>query len=152
MRCGSPAKVGKSHAPDYGKTLLDAMAAVRKYRETVGAVPLSENKQLLKRKVRCSYALSEKIKRRSPDDKRFDTKVIVLSAAFVGVYPAAAARDVGETGKRYLRRADQTVYKEEGSLPLFQIAFSQLDGTAKMGVARAYLYRWTNTLSGRRRQ
>ena len=33
------------------KTLLDAMAAVRKYRETVGAVLLSENKQLLKERL-----------------------------------------------------------------------------------------------------
>lgn len=34
-----------------GKTLLDAMAAVGKYKESPGAVTLSENKQLLKERL-----------------------------------------------------------------------------------------------------
>lgn len=39
------AKVGYTNAEDYGKTLLDAMAAVGKYKESSGAVTLSENKK-----------------------------------------------------------------------------------------------------------
>ena len=49
------AKMGCDNAQDYGQTLLDAMAAVGKYKENPSAVTLSENKQLLKRKVRCDY-------------------------------------------------------------------------------------------------
>ena len=45
------AKVGCNHAQDYGKTLLDAMAAVGKYRESPGAVSLSENTKLLKERL-----------------------------------------------------------------------------------------------------
>ena len=45
------AKIGYDKAGDYGKTLLDAMAAVGKYREKSGAVSLSENKRLLKERL-----------------------------------------------------------------------------------------------------
>ena len=45
------AKMGCGIAQDYGKTLLDAMAAVGKYKEKLGAVTLSENKQLLKERL-----------------------------------------------------------------------------------------------------
>ncbi len=45
------AKMGGSSAQDYGKTLLNAMAAVGKYKENLGAVTLSENKQLLKERI-----------------------------------------------------------------------------------------------------
>ena len=45
------AKMGSGSAQDYGKTLLDAMAAVGKYKENLGAVTLSENKQLLKERL-----------------------------------------------------------------------------------------------------
>lgn len=45
------AKMGSGNAQDYGKTLLDAMAAVGKYKENLGAVTLSENKQLLKERI-----------------------------------------------------------------------------------------------------
>ena len=44
-------KMGCDNAQDYGKTLLNAMAAVGKYKESVGAVTLSENKQLLKERL-----------------------------------------------------------------------------------------------------
>ena len=40
------AKMGSGSAQEYGKTLLDAMAAVGKYRENFGVVTLSENVQL----------------------------------------------------------------------------------------------------------
>ena len=45
------AKMGYDNAQDYGKTLLDAMAAVGKYKESLGAVTLSENKHLLKERL-----------------------------------------------------------------------------------------------------
>ena len=124
------AKVGKSHATDYGKTLLDAMAAVRKYRETVGAVPLSENKQLLKERLGAVMRYQKKSSAEVLMTSAL-TLVIVLSAALVGVYPAAAAEtSVRQEEDTFAAQIKQ--YYEEGSLPLFQIAFSQLDETAKM--------------------
>lgn len=83
-------KTGSNSAADYGKTLLDAMAAVGKYRENLGAVTLSENKRLLKerlgaimnfkRKTRAARLLTGAL-----------TLCMILGAAFVGVYPVAAA-------------------------------------------------------------
>ena len=117
------AKVGRNHARDYGKTLLDAMAAVRKYRETVGAVLLSENKQLLK----------ERLGAVMNDQKKSGAAVLltgmltlgmILGTVLIGVYPVSAA----ETAT-FAVRIEQ--YYQEGSIPLFQIAFSQLDAEEK---------------------
>ena len=66
------AKMGYDNAQDYGKTLLDAMAAVGKYKESLGAVTLSENKQLL-REVRGNYEFEEKVKSNSTSDRFTDT-------------------------------------------------------------------------------
>lgn len=44
-------KMGCGSRQDYGQTLLDAMAAVGKYRENPGAVTLGEDKQLLKERL-----------------------------------------------------------------------------------------------------
>jgi len=86
------AKIGSGSAQDYGKTLLDAMAAVGKYKENLGSVKLSENKQLLKERINAIMNFKKKSMA-----IRFYTGVLTLcmmfGAAFVGVYPAAAATD-----------------------------------------------------------
>ncbi len=79
------AKMGSGSARDYGKTLLDAMAAVGKYKENLGAVTLSENKQLLKERLGAIM----KFKKQSRSGKIMTavlTLCVVLGAAFVGVY------------------------------------------------------------------
>ncbi len=85
------AKMGCDNAQDYGKTLLNAMSAVGKYKENLGAVTLSENKQLLKERLGAIM----KFKKKSTAI-RFLTGVLTLcvifGAAFVGVYPTAAAK------------------------------------------------------------
>jgi len=85
------AKMGCGSAQDYGKTLLNAMSAVGKYRENPGAVTLSENKQLLKERLGAIMRFKKK-----STAIRFLTGVLTLcvifGAAFVGVYPTAAAK------------------------------------------------------------
>ena len=83
------AKMG-GDARDYGKTLLDAMAAVGKYRESVGAVTLNENKQLLKERLGAIMHFRKKSKAIRILTGAL-TLCVVLGAAFVGVYPIAAA-------------------------------------------------------------
>lgn len=85
------AKVGKDHAPEYGKTLLDAMAAVRTYRENFGAVTLSENKQLLKERLVAVMNVRKKSKTVVMLTGVM-TLCLIFGAAFMGVYPAAAAQ------------------------------------------------------------
>ncbi len=130
-------KIGYDYAQDYGKTLLDAMAAVGKYKETFGAVTLSENKQLLKERLGVIMNLKKKSK-----------KVIILTSAltlciifitfFIGVYPVAATTysSFNEENKFPVtdekREDDMSFaqieqYYEAGSLSLFQVAFSRLD-------------------------
>ncbi len=146
-------KMGYDNAQDYGKTLLNAMEAVGKYKENLGAVTLSENKQLLKERLRAIMNFKEK-----STTIRFLTGALTLcmmfGAAFVGVYPVAAAANHTEdnlqrtvdkntqgntatSGDRYFRMAEK--YYEAGSLPLFEIAFPQLDETAqKTWLAQLY--------------
>ena len=146
-------KMGYDNAQDYGKTLLNAMEAVGKYKENLGAVTLSENKQLLKERLRAIMNFKEK-----STTIRFLTGALTLcmmfGAAFVGVYPVAAAANHTEdnlqrtvdkntqsntatSGDRYFRMAEK--YYEAGSLPLFEIAFPQLDETAqKTWLAKLY--------------
>ncbi len=83
-------KMGQENAQDYGKTLLDAMAAVGKYKENLGAVTLSENKQLLKERLSAIM----NFKRKSAVIRLLTgmlTLCVMFSAAFVGVYPVASA-------------------------------------------------------------
>ncbi len=85
------AKMGSDSAQDYGKTLLDAMAAVGKYKENLGAVTLSENKQLLKERLSAIMSF----KRKSTAVRLLTgalTLCVVFGAAFVGVYPTADAK------------------------------------------------------------
>ena len=95
------AKMGRDNAREYGKTLLDAMAAVGKYKENLGSVTLSENKQLLKERLGAIM----KFKERSRAAKILTaalTLCVVLAASFMGVYPmasAAGASNPANTGK-----------------------------------------------------
>ncbi len=84
------AKTGDGSARDYGKTLLDAMAAVGKHMETSGAVTLSENKQLLKERLG-AIMVYQKRSRTVRMAAAALTLGVVFGAAFLGIYPVAAA-------------------------------------------------------------
>ena len=140
------AKMGGSSAQDYGKTLLNAMAAVGKYKENLGAVTLSENKQLLKERINAIMNFKKKSM-----TIRFLTGAltlcVVFGAAFVGVYPVAAAanptagkpqatvdkapaqENTGTSSDDYAAQAER--YYEADSLPLFEITFPRLDKNAQ---------------------
>ncbi len=132
-------KIGGSNAQDYGKTLLDAMAAVGRYKENFGVITLNENKQILKERLGAIM----NFKKRSTKIRILTgilTLCIMSGAAFVGVYPAAAAGNhitdkpqetVDKTtqektsSSRYARMTEK--YYEDGSLPLFQMAFCNMN-------------------------
>lgn len=124
------AKAGRGCAQAYGRTLLDAMAAVGRYRANPGAVTLSENKQLLKERLEAIMKFKEQtgaVKILAV----FLTLCVVLSAAFIGVYPAAAAAYPKETaGNQAEPFSIESCYEAE-SLPLFEIAFARLDENAQ---------------------
>ena len=86
------AKMESGSVQDYGKTLLDAMAGVGRYKENLGTVTLSGNKKLLKERIKAIMNF-----KRKSTAIRFLTGVltlcVVFGAAFVGVYPVAAAVD-----------------------------------------------------------
>lgn len=83
------AKMGEESAQDYGKTLLDAMAAVGKCRKNSGAVTLSECKELLKERLKAIMNFKKK-----KTAVRILTGALTLctvcAAFFVGVYRASA--------------------------------------------------------------
>lgn len=136
------AKIGNGSAKDYGKTLLDAMAAVGRYKENLGAVTLNGNKRLLKERLEAIMNFKKK-----SVAVRFLTGVLTLGvifgAAFVGVYPVFGAdlstlkiadetpaqKKTDSKGSRYLRMAEQ--YYKAGNLPLFQMVFSKLNEAAQ---------------------
>ncbi|MCI9540209.1 MAG: hypothetical protein HFG39_03985 [Lachnospiraceae bacterium] len=135
-------KIGCDSAKDYGKTLLDAMAMVGKYKENLGAVTLNENKQLLKERLGAIMNF-----KRKPKVIQLLTGILTLclifGAFFVGVYPTAAAsnqlpsnslvsgdknstqKETSAYNKDYVSQAER--YYKADSLPLFKIVFSQLD-------------------------
>ena len=79
------ARAGNHNAQDYGKTLLDVMAAIGRYRENPGAVSFSKNKQLLKARLGAIM----KYKEQSMAVKILTatlTLCVVLGASFVGIY------------------------------------------------------------------
>lgn len=140
------AKMRDGSAQDYGKTLLDAMAAVGKYKENLGSVTLGENKQLLKERLGAIM----NFKKKSMAIQLLTgvlTVCVILGAAFVGLYSTAAASNQSSTTPTVLgnnnsmpERADEhggdyasqaVRYYEADSLPLFEIAFSRLDESAK---------------------
>ncbi len=133
-------KMGSNNVQDYGKTLLDAMAAIGRYKEHLGAVTLSENKQLLKERINAIMDF----KKKSTAIRLLTgalTLCVMFGAAFVGVYSVAAAVDhtagkpqaaVDQTpaqgntdSKDYAAQAER--YYEADSLPLFEITFPRLD-------------------------
>ena len=83
-------KMGPGCAQEYGSVLLNAMAAVGKYRESAGAVTLSENKQLLKERITAIMNFKKK-----SNAVRLLTGVLtvcmIFGASFIGVYSAGAA-------------------------------------------------------------
>lgn len=84
------AKMGSDNAQEYGKTLLDAMAAVGRYKENLGAVTLSGNKQLLKERISAIM----NFKKKSTAIWLVTgvlTLCIIFGAVFVGVYSVADA-------------------------------------------------------------
>jgi len=84
------AKMGSGNAQDYGKTLLDAMAAAGRYKGNLGSVTLSENKRLLKERLGAIM----KFREQSRSVKILTvllTLCVVLGAAFVGVYSLGPA-------------------------------------------------------------
>lgn len=139
------AGIGGGSARDYGQTLLDAMAAAGRWGEHPGAVPLSENKQLLKERLTAIMNFRKKTAAVRLLTGAL-TLCVVLGASFVGVYSAAAAdhtaggrrtaadkaspqAEAGAGGGDYASQAER--YYEAGSLPLFQIVFSRLDESAQ---------------------
>ena len=147
------AKMGCSHAQDYGKTLLDAMAAIGRYKENLGAVTLSENKQLLKERLGAIMKFEKKSKAIRLLTGML-TLCIIFSAAFIGIYSTAAAADVpdsinaGNSLEMETKEAGVSIednsteidrYYKAGSLPLFEITFSRLDeNTQKMWLEQLY--------------
>ena len=148
------AKMKSGNAQDYGKTLLDAMAAVGRYKENLGAVTLSENKQLLKERI---GAIMD-FKKKSTAIRLLTgllTLCVMFGAAFVGVYPVAAAVDrtagkpqvavnktpaqgnTSTSSEDYAIQAER--YYETDSLPLFEITFPRLDeSTQKKWLEKFY--------------
>ena len=148
------AKMKRGNAQDYGKTLLDAMAAVGRYKENFGAVTLSENKQLLKERI---SAIMD-FKKKSTAIRLLTgllTLCVMFGAAFVGVYPVAAVVDrtagkpqvavnktpaqgnTSTSSKDYATQAER--YYETDSLPLFEITFPRLDeSTQKKWLEKFY--------------
>lgn len=84
------AKLGYEHAADYGKTLLDAMAAVGRYKEPLAAVSLSTNKRILRERLGAIMSDNKKSGKIRMITAGL-TVSMVLGAFFVGIYPANAA-------------------------------------------------------------
>ena len=116
------AKMGRDKGQEYGKVLLDAMAAVGRYKENPGAVTLNRNKKLLKERLGAIMREKE----RSGAVKALTaglTVCVALGAFFAGTYP------VGNTRAAALPQEPA----EAGALP---------DGTA------GGLEEWSETISG----
>lgn len=134
-------KAGRGGARDYGQTLLDAMAAAGRYGAVPGAASLSGNKKMLKARLDAIMNFQKK----SGGNRLLTaalTLCVALGAVFAGARPASASgpqapgpaavqRGAGQkrTVSDAASRAER--YYEEGSLPLFQIAFSRLDEEAR---------------------
>ncbi len=144
------AKIGYNNAQSYGKTLLDAMAAVGKYQENPGVATLSENKQLLKERLDAIMNFKKKSKLTGLLMSAL-TLCMIFIAAFIGVYPVAAAsgqiledpqalkinekttlpvqEEINTHYETYSTQAEQ--FYEKGSLPLFASIFPKLDETTQ---------------------
>ncbi len=134
-------KVGHDDAPDYGEVLLDAMAAIGKYKEKLCMQPLNGNKQLLKERLGAIMQWKERSKTTMIVTGAL-TLGIFFGAAFLGVYPVtvAAHEDITE-GKRsdpVMESEEKEIsvemaekFYEADSMLLFAAAFSELDEEAQ---------------------
>lgn len=102
--------LGFEHAADYGKTLLDAMAAVGRYKEPLTAVSLSVNKRILKERL--GAIMNDRVKTRKMRIMTAGLTVcMALGVFFVGIYPADAAEAskssaAGVSGKPMEEKSD----------------------------------------------
>lgn len=145
------AKMGYNYAADYGKTLLNAMAAGGTFREPLAVIPMSANKELLRERLGAIMSFSKKPKKVGMITAGL-TVGIALGAVFIGVYPASAS-EPDQAGMAVTDSAEGTVlpdkdkaawadaekYYKAGSLPQFYIAFGELDEKAQeMWLDRIY--------------
>ncbi|WP_286080726.1 M56 family metallopeptidase [Parablautia intestinalis] len=140
-------KIGSCNAQDYGKTLLDAMAAIGKYKENIGAVTLSENKQMLKERLGAIM----KFKGQSKAVKLLTaalTLCVVLGASFVGVYSTVtAANTPNATNTEKLPLAQSGVLPEMETLDIDGTTYYLVQneeqlraiGTGRYGMDQNYL-------------
>lgn len=123
-------KAGHDHAKDYGETLLAAMAAAGTCREPFAAVTMSANKELLKERLGAIMNCGKKTRRAGIITAGL-TACIALGAVFIGVYPAVAAEPDKPEGVREEVWADAEKSYEARSLPMFHIAFYEMDEGAQ---------------------
>ena len=160
------AKMGYGYAADYGKTLLNAMAASGTFREPLAVVTMSANKELLRERLGAIMNFKKKTKKAGMVTAGL-TVGIAMGAVFIGVYPASASepdkaampvtdsaegtgipdQDQAAVAKNRLETAvseaaawaDAEKYYKAGSLPQFYIAFGELDEKAQeMWLDRIY--------------
>lgn len=121
-------KTGYENAGDYGKTLLETMAAVGKYRESSAAVTLSANKELLKERLGAIMSCGEK-----SGAVRVLTVVLticlIFGAVFIGVCPAQA--DAAETSEAEEPMADTKEVKADQAVSFQSVLFDRLDREEK---------------------
>lgn len=101
-------KTGYTNAEDYGKTLLDAMAAAGKYKKSLGVVNLSDNKQILKERLMSIM----KYKRKSTFIRIFTcmlTLCMIIGSSFLGIYPVSASSKKNVNHKAEYKRFDITI-------------------------------------------
>lgn len=137
-------KAGYDNAQAYGNILLDAMAAVGKCKEYTGAVTLGENKRLLKERMvaimnvkkgtKAVHALTGTLtiavgvgalflEGASFTAKASETEHDSFTAEVSETEGDSHIEDVSD-GERLALSAEK--FYEKGSLPLFQLAFSEL--------------------------
>lgn len=110
-------KTGYKNAQDYGRTLLDAMAAVGRYRESSAAITLSANKQLLKERLGAIMSCGEK-----SGAVRIMTVALticmILGAVFVGIYPTyvEASESVSQTADTEEEELEKKQMEEYGTV------------------------------------
>lgn len=127
------AKTGSGNVKGYGETLLDAMASAGKRAGNSGAVTLSENRELLKERLKAIMNYRKKSKITAVLTGAL-TLGIVSGTFLIGVYPVEAApafteENVFATSGKNKETAFAQVqkYYEAGSIPLFDIAFSRME-------------------------
>ncbi len=98
-------ELGAEKAPEYGETLLESMAAVGRYKETLASVTLSENKKLLKERLVMIVNYRKKTAL-TVYASVFITALLLCGFAFAGAY--AAPKNSNVAGQ-----PDIKIYKTE---------------------------------------